>query len=204
MQILLLSAVLLATAFQAQQPQASMVPNGIDGAAIFAGGQTYDAFLSAADVRPEVWQGNTKRSHPPGDLVDRLKAANVSHGGDLRLVVVAVAACSDSVHTVPYIATLAEAAGIPLRVVTPDAGKPIQDTYRTPDGRGATATAAVLDGDRVVGAWVERPVALQTWMLGPASALPQSERLERKFGWYEWDRGESTMRELVELIEGLR
>jgi hypothetical protein len=34
--------------------------------------------------------------------------------------------------------------------------------------------------------------------------LSQSERLERKFGWYDWDRGESTMAELVELVERLR
>ncbi len=60
---------------------------------------------------------------------------------------------------------------------------------------------ALLRGDRVVAAWVERPVALQTWLLGPASALPQAERMERKFGWYEWDRGESTMAELVALVE---
>jgi len=44
-------------------------------------------------------------------------------------------------------------------------------------------------------------VALQTWLLGPAASLPQSERMDRKFGWYEWDRGESTMAELVALVE---
>ena len=175
-------------------------PQALDANAIFAGGQTYQDFLAAADARPEVWKGNTNRSHPAPELVDRLKKA----GDGLRLIVVAVAACSDSVHTVPYVATLADAAGIPLRIVTPTAGASIQAAYRTPDNRGATATVALVRGDRIVGAWVERPVALQTWMLGPGAALPQSERMERKFGWYEWDRGQSTMAELVDLVERLR
>jgi len=130
-------------------------------------------------------------------LVARLKAA----AGDLRLVVVAVAACSDSVHTVPYVATLAREAGVPLRIVDTSVGKPVMDAFRTPDGRGATATVALLRGDRIVGAWVERPVALQTWLLGPAASLSQGERMDRKFGWYEWDRGESTMAEIVALAE---
>jgi hypothetical protein len=169
----------------------------IDGNALFTQGTTYEDFLASANSRPEVWQANSKRANPSAALVDRLKKA----GDGLRLVVVAVAACSDSIHTVPYVAKLASAAGIPLRVVDANVGAPIQAAFKTPDGRGATATVALLRGDKVVAAWVERPAALQTWLLGPASTLPQSERMDRKYGWYEWDRGESTMAELVELAE---
>ena len=172
-------------------------PQAINGAAIFDQGKPYEEFLAAANSRPEVWKANTSRSRPSAALIDRLKKA----GQGLRFVVVATAACSDSVHTVPYVAVLAREAGVPLRVVDPSAGKPIQDAFKTPDGRGATPTVAILRGDKVVAAWVERPVALQTWMLGPAAALSQTDRMDRKFGWYEWDRGESTMEELVELVE---
>lgn len=189
MQTLLLAVLMVAGAVQA--------PRVIDGNALFTQGITYEGFLASADSRPEVWKANSKRAHPSAALVERMKKA----GDGLRLVVVAVAACSDSVHTVPYIAKLASEAGIPLRVVDPAVGALIQTAFTTPDGRGATATVALLRGDKVVGAWVERPVALQTWLLGPASTLPQSERMDRKFGWYEWDRGESTMAELVELAE---
>jgi hypothetical protein len=167
------------------------------GNALFDQGKTWDDFLATADSRPETWRGNAARSKPAKELVGRLKGA----AGDLRLVVVAVAACSDSVHTVPYVATLAKEAGVPLRIVDPTVGKSVMDAFRTPDGRGATATVALVKGDRIVAAWVERPEALQTWLLGPASSLPQADRMERKFGWYEWDRGESTMAELVALVE---
>ena len=179
---------------------AVQAPQGLKGGAIFDQGKPYEDFLAAADSRPEVWKGNTNRSRPSAALVDRLKKA----GEGLRFVVVATAACSDSVHTVPYVAVLAREAGVPLRVVDPALGKPIQDAFKTPDGRGATATVAVLRGDKIVGAWVERPVALQTWILGPGSSLSQAERMDRKFGWYEWDRGESTIAELVDLVERLR
>lgn len=175
-------------------------PQAINGAAIFDQGKPYEEFLVSANSRPETWKANTNRGRPSAALIDRLKKA----GQDLRLVVVATAACSDSVHTVPYVAVLAREAGIPLRIVDPSIGKPVQDAFRTPDGRGATPTVAILRGDRVVAAWVERPVALQTWMLGPATSLSSADRMDRKFGWYEWDRGESTMSELVDLIERSR
>ena len=175
----------------------AQAPQAIDGAAIFDKGKSYEDFLAAAESRPEVWKANTKRARPSAALVDRLKAA----GTGLRFVVVATAPCSDSVHTVPYVAVLAREAGVPLRVVDPATGRSIQDAFKTPDGRGATPTVAILRGDKVVAAWVERPVALQTWMLGAATTLSSADRLDRKFGWYEWDRGESTIAELVDLVE---
>ena len=175
-------------------PQA---PPAINGAAIFDQGKSYEDFLATADSRPEVWKANTKRAKPPAALVDRLRAASPN----LRFVVVATAPCSDSVHVVPYVAALAREAGIPLRIVDPAVGRSIQDAFKTPDGRGATPTVAILRGDKVVAAWVERPAALQAWMLGPAAALSSSDRMDRKFGWYEWDRGESTIAELVDLVE---
>lgn len=193
-----MAILLMALLAFAGPAQSSQVPT--NGAALFDQGRTWDEFLAGADSRAETWRGNAARSKPSKELVDRLKAA----GGDLRLLVVAVAACSDSVHTVPYVAVLAREAGIPLRIVDSNVGKPVMEAFRTPDGRAATATVALIRGDRIVGAWVERPAALQTWLLGPASSLPQSERMERKFGWYEWDRGESTIAELVALAERLR
>jgi hypothetical protein len=178
-------------------PQA---PQAINGSAIFDLGKPYEDFVATADSRPEAWKANTKRARPSAALVDRLKKAS----DGLRFVVVATAACSDSVHTVPYIAVLAREAGVPIRIVDPATGRQIQDAFKTPDGRGATPTVAILRGDKVVGAWVERPVVLQTWMIGPATALSSGDRMDRKFGWYEWDRGESTISELVDMVERVR
>src|SRR5689334_5724191 len=117
-----LLCIVLALVTTAQTPQA------INGAAIFDQGKPYEDFLAAADARPEVWKANTKRAKPSAALVDRLKAASTG----LRFVVVATAPCSDSVHVVPYVAVLAREAGVPLRVVDPALGRPIQDAFKTP------------------------------------------------------------------------
>lgn len=195
--MLWLVAVVMSLASSAQGTQAPLAGGG----ALFDRGVTWEVFLASVDARVETWRGNAVRSRPAPDLVERLRAAA---GDDLRLLVVTVPACSDSVHTVPYVAALASAAGVPLRLVNSDVGRPVMDAFRTPDGRGATATVALLRGDRVVAAWVERPEALQAWLLGPAAGLAQSERMDRKFGWYEWDRGESTVAEVVALAERFR
>ncbi len=175
-------------------------PSPLNGSAMFDQGKTWDDFLASADARVESWRANAARNTPSKELVGRLKAA----GGDLRLLVVAAHACSDSAHTVPYVAALARDAGVPLRIVDANVGARVMESFRTPDGRAATPTVALMRGDRIVGAWVERPQALQAWLLGPASALPMRERIDRKFGWYEWDRGESTIAEVVALAERLR
>lgn len=192
-----LSSLAMVVTLLTASPQQAAPAHG----ALFDQGKTFEEFLASADARVDTWRGNAGRARPPKELVDRLKAAA---GSDLKLLVVAIAACSDSVHTVPYVAALAREAGVPLRIVDSTVGQSVMEAHRTPDGRAATATVAVMRGDRIVGAWVERPVVLQTWLLGPAASLEQNERQDRKFGWYEWDRGESTMAELVALAERLR
>jgi hypothetical protein len=193
--MLSLLLIMATLAVPAQAPVVSPSP-----AAMFDQGRTWDDFLAAANARADAWRANAARSAPPKALVERLRAA----AGDLRLLVVAAHACSDSAHTVPYIAALARDAGVPLRIIDATVGQSVMEAYRTPDGRAATPTVALVRGDRIVGAWVERPHVLQSWLLGPASSLPTADRMDRKFGWYEWDRGESTLAEIVDLAERLR
>jgi len=63
------------------------------------------------------------------------------------------------------------------------------------------ATVVLLRGGRDVGAWVERPEALQSWYIR-ATDVPTSERVERKMSWYEWDRGDSTLSDFLAVVEG--
>ena len=133
------------------------------------------------------------------DMVERLKQA----GDGLSLLVVAEAACSDSVNTVPFIAELANRAGIALRIVRRDPGKALLEKYQTPDGRSATPTVVILRGGQDVGAWVERPKALQDWMI-QSTSVRTNERMERKMAWYEWDRGDSTLADFLATVEHAR
>ncbi|HUF48978.1 MAG TPA: thioredoxin family protein [Vicinamibacterales bacterium] len=192
MAMIALSLLLSALVMPAQSP----------GQALFDRGMTWEAFFDAADARRELWQANRRRARESAtrpEMVERLETA----GSGLSLLVIAEAACSDSVNTVPFIAELAAGAGIELRIVRRDAGESLLAKYKTPDGRMATPTVVLMRGGQDVGAWVERPAALQDWMIA-STGIRSSERLERKMAWYDWDRGDSTVADFLEVVERAR
>jgi hypothetical protein len=168
----------------------------VDYVALFDSGAEWRPWLDAARAQQATWRQVAGQADPSQSLVDRLKAV----GGNLRLLVVAEPTCSDSMQSLPHIATLAGRAGVPLRIISKDSGAAAIDTHRTPDGRTATPTVILLRDGSDVAAWIERPAALQTWFLSNAD-LSRAERLERKTAWYQWDRGTSTLAEIVSLAE---
>lgn len=158
----------------------------------------FDRFLAAADARKAAWERTWANSLVPDDVLAAARAVP----GRWRLLIIAVDACSDSVNTVPYLARLsALAPQIELRIVTPEAGRALQEAHRTPDGRAATPTVILLDGEgRDVGAWVERPAQLQAAGMAARAAGAFDSFLSGKQAWYDRDAGASTVREVVELI----
>ena len=185
---LLLAFVLATSTPRAAQP---------DAAALFERGVTWDAFLSAVEAQRNLWQSNTRRAAVAPALVERLLKA----GQELRLLVIGEGSCSDSVSVVPYVATLAAQAKVDLRIVGREAGRPLLAAHKTPDGREATPTILLLRDGQVVGAFIERPAALQDWFLSAGAKLSQGDRYARKMSWYDWDRGDSSMAEIVALAE---
>lgn len=165
---------------------------------LYAGGRTFGEFLDAATARRDQWVSHYERGQALDELVERARAVP----GAWRLLVVAVDACSDSVGTLPYLARLDEAvATLDLRIVDREAGKPIAEARRSPDGRATTPTLVLLDGDgRERGCWVEQPAGLQTWWL-TVDRAKQRELLSKKMAWYADDAGVSTVREVVEMLE---
>ncbi len=167
-----------------------------DSAALYARGVSWDKYLAGTRAQRETWLRNAGREVAPG-LVERFKRA----GDNLQLLVVTADWCGDSVHSVPYLATLAARAGVGLRVVDFRTGKAVMEAHRTPDGRASTPTVVLLRDGKEVAAWVERPAALQWWFLGNASQIGDEERLERKMSWYDWNRGSDVLAEIVVLAE---
>ena len=168
-------------------------------AELFDRGESWESFMSDVEARRELWRTNAERAAPAPAMVERLRAA----GDGLRILAIAIDACSDSVSTLPYIAKAAAQAGVPLRIVDPTAGRHLMEAHPTPDGRAATPTILLLRGRDAAGVFVERPKILQDWMLSDAAtALSQADRVSRKMSWYDWDRGDSTVAEIVALAEG--
>ena len=166
---------------------------------LFDGGQRFAEFLASAQQRKPQWEQNAARAAFPDALVARARAA----GGPWKLLVVAVDGCSDSVNTIPYLARLMEQVpGVELRIIGSAAGRAIMEAHRTPDGRGATPTVLLLDADYVErGSWIERPSALQRWILAQKGVLDDAEVFTRKMRWYDEDQGRQTVEEIVALME---
>lgn len=169
--------------------------------ALYRRGRPFQEFLSGARARRETWHGNYGWGRLDPGLLARARA--LPEGW--RLLVVADDSCGDSANTIPYLATLVDSlrGRIEMRILTSPEARQVKDTHRTHDGRAATPTVVLLDPDgREAGCWVERPTALAVWARGEGARLSQAEFLDRKYAWYDEDRGRETLRDILDLIQG--
>ncbi len=179
----------------------AVVPSAADSTleALYASGKDYRVFLAEARARRAQWEANTSAAIVAPDVL----ATAAAIPGRWRILVSAIDGCSDSVNTIPYLARLVELVpSLEMRIVLPDAGKPIMESHRTPDGRAATPTVVILDeagNDR--GCWVERPALLQTKAITARGAGLIDQFAREKQGWYDADAGASTVREVVAVLQ---
>ncbi len=165
----------------------------------YESGLTFPDFLRQADARKELWDRNYGTAEIPADVVERARAV----GGQWYVLAIAIAGCSDSVNTIPHVAKLVELVPtLEMRIIDSSAGRAYMEARPTPDGRAATPTLILLN-DRFdeVGCWIERPTALQEWALNEGAALPGPEFMAEKMSWYRRDGGQSTVSEVVGILE---
>lgn len=183
------------------QPVAAVETSGESFEGLFQQGVTFDVFLDEADRRRDTWHGNYERARVPDALLARAQAIP----GQWRVLVMAEDWCGDSANTIPYLARLLEQLDqVEMRVVNSEVGAAIGEAHQTPDGRSATPTVVVLDErGNDVGCWVERPTALQEWFLAESTENGADDALyDRKYAWYDWDVGQSTMAEVTDVLAG--
>ena len=176
---------------------AQVAGQDVQPARVFDGGITFARFLDRAQAQREVWLKNASRMDLPADAVNRLKRV----GEGLRVLIVAEDWCVDSVHTVPYIANVAAAAGVDVRIVNRAAGESVASAHRARDGRPVTPIVVLLRNDRDAGAWVERPAVLQQLFFAMASSPEKARQFAERATWYDEDRGRTTIAEFVALAE---
>lgn len=169
--------------------------------ALYQRGQSYPAFLAAADSRREMWLRNSTKGKVDAEALRRGRLL----GAGWRLLVVLEDACGDSANTIPYVAALVDSLGgaVTMRLVSSAEGRWVMERYRTWDGRAATPTIVLLDPQgSAVGCWVERPGTLSQWEQAERSKLSQDEFVRQKFAWYDRDGGATTQRDIVAMIAG--
>ena len=171
----------------------------IDYSALYAQGITFAEFLRQVRARRDEWRQHYNDATVSPDLITRMRALPERR----RILAVAADYCLDSANTIPYIARLVDGAPerLALRMLDPTQGQPIMDAHRTPDGRDATPTIAILDErGRLVGAWVERPSARQTWFLEQQKVMMQQPLHDQLEAWYAGDAGKTTVAEIADLL----
>jgi len=159
----------------------------------------FDAWLDAAEDLVELWASATARAKVAPEMVERAEAVP----GDWRLLVLMEDWCLDATSTIPPVAKLAEAASnVDLRVLDRDEHLDLMDAHLTNGTARSIPVVILLDGEGVErGWWGPRPADLQAWFYGEGQTLEKEARYRELRKWYARDRGATTVREVVELIE---
>lgn len=173
----------------------------LDHRSYWRDGVPFDRYLESVEENERLWQGNwRKHASPPDWARDRARAV----GGEWRLLVLSEDWCGDACNTVPVLAGLADAApNLDLRVVQRDENPELMDRYTT-DGSRSIPVAIVLDAEfEPRGRWGPRPEELQEFVLSEKrrGERPNAEIYREARRWYAEDGGETTLRELLEVLE---
>jgi hypothetical protein len=174
----------------------------LDFAALWSAALQYDAFVHASDPKHRgLWEGLHRLARIP----DWARAAAPTDG-TLKLLVLAEDWCGDASNSVPVLARLAdETPGIELRILRRDEHPAVMDRYLTNGARSIPVVIALDEQHRELGYWGPRPTALQSWVLEQrAAGVPKEQLYPEIRKWYARDRGESTLREVLEQAGGLK
>jgi thioredoxin family protein len=155
----------------------------------------FDAFVASCKAEHcGLWEGIYKLARVPGWAL-----AAVPPGVKRRLLVIAEDWCGDASNTVPIIARLAEQVpGLELRVIERDANPELMDRYLTNGARSIPIVIALDEPFEEVGHWGPRPSELQAWVMANRATMPKTELYPQVRKWYARDRGETTIREVLE------
>jgi hypothetical protein len=122
-----------------------------------------------------------------------------------KWLVIAEGWCGDAAQTLPVIAKLASLNPlIDLRIVLRDQHLDLMDQHLTNGTRSIPKLLILDENNLILDTWGPRPLDAKNMVLEfKANGLPHDEWVERVHAWYAKDRGKSTEREIVNIIEKL-
>jgi len=154
-------------------------------------------------LRPEMehyglWKGVYDRVIIPGWALEAAHASPLK-----RLLVLAADWCGDAANTVPVMARLADLVpAMELRILERDAHPEVMSAYLTNGSRSIPLAILLDQAFSELGHWGPRPAALQEWVLEHLKLMPSPQRYAYARQWYARDRGETTLREILEAVGG--
>jgi Thioredoxin len=90
------------------------------------------------------------------------------------------------------------APGLELRVILRDANPDVMNRYLTNGSRSIPIVIALDEQFQEIGHWGPRPTQLQAWVMANRGTTPKAELYPQVRKWYARDRGETTVREVLE------
>jgi hypothetical protein len=167
----------------------------LDFKALWNQALTFDSFVTSCKAEHcGLWQGIYNVARIPA-----WAAAAVPPAAGLKLLVIAEDWCGDASNTVPIVAKLADMSpGLELRVIQRDENPEVMDRYLTNGARSIPIVIALDDDFREIGHWGPRPRELQAWVMANRATTPKAELYPQVRKWYARDRGETTLREVLE------
>ena len=169
----------------------------LDFHTLWSSAKTYEQFLREAEKNLGLWEGVYRKASIPEWAAERLSQT----GTELRLLILAEDWCGDAANTVPVLAKLGtEVENVDVRIIKRDENPEVMDQYLT-NGARSIPIAILLDSEwNELGHWGPRPLELQQWVMENKDIIPKEERYPHVRRWYAKDKGESTLRELLELL----
>jgi hypothetical protein len=158
-------------------------------------GLSFEGFVASCKAEHcGLWQGIYNLARVP-----EWARGVVPPGVARKLLVIAEDWCGDASNTVPIVAKLVEAVpGLDLRVIQRDTYPEVMDQYLTNGARSIPIVIALDENFEEVGHWGPRPSELQAWVMANRNTMPKSELYPQVRKWYARDRGETTLREVLE------
>jgi hypothetical protein len=163
----------------------------------------YQQFVRESTEHCELWTGVYRLAKVPEWAT--LEAAALP--GRLRLVVLAEDWCGDATNTVPVIAKWAEQTpNVEMRILRRDEHPEVMDRYLTNDtARSIPVVIVLTEAMGELGWWGPRPKALQQWTMEQRAAGREKKELYPEIRrWYAKDHGETTLREILAVMERAR
>ena len=163
----------------------------------FENADTFEEYLAAVEKNRELWHDVYERAHVSDEFVSR--AHNLRR--DWYLLALSEDWCGDAINTLPVIARFADQIGWDFRVLGRDSNPDLMDAHLT-NGRSRSipVVMAYNEGFQEIGWWGPRPEEIQAWVLTEGMAMPSPERYKVIRRWYARDRGETTLKELLEVL----
>ena len=165
-----------------------------DFGSVWERARTFEDFVAGSGSHRTLWDGIYKIARLPEWVGD------VALPGPRRLLVIAEDWCGDAVNTVPILARLSDVTpGLELRIIERDRNPEVMDRYLTNGSRSIPIVVVLDDQFRELGHWGPRPTELQAWVMANRATMPKSELYPKVRTWYARDRGETTVREVVNI-----